>query len=478
MKITKNSSTFHAIILFIAALFAFSFFAYGGLNKVHANVLEQEVTPFIAKEMVVTPKPVNSIIASTNLGAEILNDDFGISDTGLYNSLIALYNSNNPDEPVTKVYVNMFENETSLNLQNRLIYSLSGLSQLYMPNLESLNVSKNRLSSLTTELIEFTNLKSLNLFDNELTNISLTNLTKLEDVNLVKNNLSSINLSGITKGIVRLSFNKFVDFSKITLPYESAISSELTIELMNNNLNNVSENVLNSTKINLELGLQGVGLNHKENVPQENRTIHTITSSSTITYYNFAYYNITTKIYNAKTNALVLELTNSATADFITFTLSVGEYKVEYINNESQAQAYISNHEIYGAFKNVDTFKVVPSQPDHQFLVNGTYYDSYDGKIPGGTKLVFTTSDQDAVIYYKLPNQDWKQGTEVKLPNNGTYYVLVKSVIGEYESFSYSITVSSSVNAILPDFLTLILIIAVGALLLFGAVPLIKKYFY
>lgn len=478
MKVTKKFKAIHLIVILVATLLGTVFFAPNNLMQVVAKSNDTTISEVAVELNLATPKKVNNIIANTDLGAEILNDDFGISDAGLYNALIALYNSNNPDAPVTKVYINMFENATSLNLQNRLIYSLSGLSQLYMPNLESLNASKNRLTTLNTELLEFTNLKTLNLFDNELTSVSLTSLTKLEDINLTKNNLNAVNLSSVTKGIVRLNFNKFTDFSKITLPYESAVSGSVTIELINNNITKVTDNALNSEKIYLELGLQGVGLNFKENVPVENRVTHIISSTSKVFYYNFVNYNITTKIYNVKTNQLVKELTNSLENSVTQFTLPVGEYRVEYINNDTASQAYISSHEIYGAFKNITSFKVVPSQPDYKFLVKGQYYESYDSKIPNGSKLVLSTNDESAVIYYKLPKQEWKQGTEVKLPNGGTYYVLIKSVIGEYESFTYSVTVSSSVNALLPDVLTLILIIGVGALLLFGAVPLIKKYFY
>ena len=420
-----------------------------------------------------------NVLASSELSEEILNDDSGIPDSYLYMALYTQYNLLNPDKPnINKVYYNMFENETALNLSNRSIKSLAGFHRLNMPHLEELNLSKNQLITLNNELSHLISLEKLNLFDNELTSINLSTLYKLNDVNLNRNNLTELNLNTVKSGIVKANFNNITDFNKIKLPNASSVDY-LEIELINNNITNFNKDLLLSEKFYFELGLMGAGINYKENATDDEIKEYLISTTTPLVFYNLKNYDITAEIYDLDTNELVLEITNSNTEQYTEYFLPSGEYRVNYINNITGISAYIAYDENFSVFKNIDEFIVRPNNADFKFLINGQYLNQYSGNIPSNAKLVFSSLDEEADIYYLMPGQEWEEGTEVDLKTGGgKYYVFVKCVLDGYESPLTTIEIKTSVNPVLPDLLLLFLILGGAAILFFVIFPLFKKYLF
>ncbi len=394
------------------------------------------------------------------LGEEITNDDYGIPSSYLYNALIAAYNESNPLNPLNKVFVNMFENTTSLNLSDRAIYNLDGLSMLNLENLETLNLSNNNLSSLDILSLSYlTNLKSLNLFNNKFKSINITNLTKLEYLNLNRNELSQINLSSLTNAVVKLNFNKFTDFSKITLPGVGLLE-HLTVELINNNITNLNQNLINNEKFNFVMGLQGVGLNVKE----ENETdgySYLIKTTTPLLFYNLgSYENVVIKIINS--NSEIVKEFNSG-SELEEFNLPVGVYSVLYVDAVSNQSVYSRLDDELGVFKSLHNIRVSPKNPTYKFYIKGTFYDNYYNKVDNGDKIFIYSVDEGAQLLYSFDLQNWQEGNEMVLhKGGGEYYVHIKSVVDGISSDIVSITVKTSINANISDGLLFFLLLLFG----------------
>ena len=411
-----------------------------------------------------------------DLGNEVAQGSTGIVDGNLYNSLISIYNATYASEPefvaLTSVYENMLQEFTSLNLQNKMIYNLSGFQILNMPLLTELDLSKNRISSISQELSAFTALETLNLFDNELTSLNLSYLTNLQNLNANKNQLSNINLSAMQEGLALLNFNRFTSFNNITLP--SAITN-LSIQLINNSITNAQE-YLQTPNLHLQLGLQGLGIIYKENVSVTDRTENWAYTNSQIKYYNITDYDAKLQIYNYTTNELVGEYQNSAEGVQV-IELPIGTYYSVYTDSQND-NLYVATDSVYSAFAGITMFTIKPSLPTVEFKVNNVLYEYYPYKISKDSQLIVTTYDADAVVYYKIGNSDWVQGAEIDLPMQGTYYVSVKTVVNNIESNSITITVKSPITSVMSEGLLLLLILMGSGTVMFGAYLLLKKYVF
>lgn len=300
-----------------------------------------------------------SLSLPTSLGNEVSRSV--ITDGSLYDALISEYNkiyANTPGfEPVNKVYSEMFSQVTELNLENKLIYNLNGLSNLNLEKLTHLNLSKNRISEISFQLLSAQNLTHINLFDNNLSKVNLSYLTKLQEVNLNNNKLTEVNLSQIKTGKILLNNNLIYSQNNITLHNKP---QDLVLELINNNLKEIK----NLNGVTFEVGL--VGLNNTQTEYE---------SGLKLKYYAFTNYDVKLNIYN-QNNQVVTTLTQNQEV-----VLPMGTYYTKYVNQQDQ-EIYDATHPIYSAFKNSQTFSIIPQKPLILYVVNGKTYENYYGTFP------------------------------------------------------------------------------------------------
>ena len=434
-----------------------------------------------------------------NLGAPVMNDQTGIDDIYLYQYLLLAYNEHynltdknhltetTADDPATQLYVEMFKDFEELVLTNTsyTITSLKGLKVLNLENLKVLNVGQNQIEKIAVEdLKDLTSLEELILYDNSLTEITIpAGLTNLRVINLNKNKLEKFDASLLNVGELYLSFNKLTDINNVILP-RIIYNTDLYVELFNNNITNADAIYTAGTqaesKIKIELGLQGCGLNNKAN--EQDVVVPKIAKNDKIKFYNSAKYpNLKVNIYNALTGVLVKSFTNSAETKIAECNLEVGEYRVEYVDATSGDSLYNWENQFACAFKTLNQFNVVPTAPIVKFVIKNKEYDTY-GKFSGVAKMIATTPDDNGEMFYSINGGEWIKGTEVKLDRGGQYNVAFKYVITDatnntvYESEIVSRYVTQSINPYIPDFVVVILLIALMLVLFFVVLPFVIKY--
>lgn len=437
----------------------------------------------------VTPTP------PTNLGGAVANDSSsnGIDDIYLYQYLLKAYNDyyalTGTENEAKQIYVEMFSEMTELDLSNAngLIKNVKGLNVLNLENVKVLNLSRNQISSIDPEDIK--NLRSLEeliLYDNNLKSLTLpTSLLNLKKLNLNKNYLSSIDISFINIGEVYLSFNKFTSINDITMP-RIIYNTDLYVELFNNNILDAdaayTEGISAGGKIKLELGLQGYGLNYKTYDANEDKVTPVFSKNNKLKFYNSTKYpNLKVQIFKRYQNEQsVLEVVNGTNV-ITEHSLPVGEYRVEYVDSTTGLTMHVEADPYFGAFKQHDGFKVVPTAPVVKFVVKGEEVEERN-KFTGVGTLKATSPDNEGDIYYSFDGINWVKGNEVKLDNGGQYGVSFKVVIGElgavdsFESEVVTKQVSQSINPYIPDTVMLILIVGLILLFVFVAIPLLSKY--
>jgi Leucine-rich repeat (LRR) protein len=204
--------------------------------------------------------------------ASILNgQNIIFTDNNLKNALttfvcVDINNDGNPDSDADidnngEISVSEALLVNSLFLENKNISSLNGLE--YFTNLETLDVYQNLIT--TINFANFPNLKDIAISNNHLTNITIannnvikyifadnnqissvdiTNCNSLDAISLIANQISSINLQSLPLLTnLSLSNNQLTSFNAYNFP------ELITLEINNNNL--TSLNFSNSNKIQL-----------------------------------------------------------------------------------------------------------------------------------------------------------------------------------------------------------------------------------
>lgn len=419
----------------------------------------------------------NSIMVPASLGAEIPNSSSGISDSNLYLALLNIYNNHYSGEdgfsPINKVFVNMFIEIEDLDLSSKGITSLTGFNMLNLLHLKTLNLSKNQISSISTELSGLSAIEELNLFNNKISSINTSNLVNLTNLNLSRNYLRSINISAIKQGVVRLSFNRLESINHITFPHESNITTELFVELFNNNITNAESVIDTRTKLKLELGLQGIGLNNREIDEQQQYQLFTTTL---VKYYNVENYDINIEVYRDITNELLMTIENDQDTYVTTYTLPVGSLYTKYVYAVNQQDVYSATDEIFGAFKGYSSINVLPPRPVVVFNIDGKNISSTRQRITKDSKLVISSDIEGAVFFYKIGLGEWTQvqNNEIKLEYGvKDHTVTIKQVVEGVDSYSLVVDVLSE-KAMSPVLAVLIFIAFIAAF--FGSLPFLRKF--
>ena len=181
---------------------------------------------------------LDSFISRNKAVSDVVN----IRDNNL---LKAINNQLGRGEVLDSVTIADMERLTTLNAQERDIFSIEGLE--YAINLRTLYLYNNKISDISA-LSNLTNLTKLYLYNNQISSISaLSNLTNLTELSLHHNQISNIsvlsNLTNLNK--LLLLHNQISDIS----PLKNLIN--LThLDLQNNQISDISA-LRNLTKLNI-----------------------------------------------------------------------------------------------------------------------------------------------------------------------------------------------------------------------------------
>lgn len=374
-----------------------------------------------------------------------------------------LYNKLREVSGMAVLNANTFKDTTELDLsfilsgapeQKGKITSLTDLKKFDLRKLEILKLPNNDIDNIEADIfVGMSSLEYLDISNNNLTNIDISELSNLKVLILNNNKLTSLDVSTMkTTGyeggssILNISHNNFSAFSNVTLPIERT-DSNFDIIGYANNFTDI-ESI--SGKFNYILGIQGV-----------NKTC--IDQSEEIKYYNTGDSILSVKIFKIsydqngdEIKTLVGSFSDSETS-IVNIQLEVGDYRVEYYKDDIQINS--ENNAEYMWFDSTD-IKIIPDTPKYVFEINGKKYENVD-KLTRKAKLIFI-ADEDATVYYSFDSTDWIEGREVVLDKGGNYIVQFKCVKNGIESEEGGVTIKASLNLKIPDIFLLLIIVMVA----------------
>ena len=161
------------------------------------------------------------------------------------------------------------------------------------------------------------------------------------------------------------------------------------------------------------------------------------------------------------------------TGNFVTKQYGIGKYYYIYTINEEEAYNKLDHDRAYFTS---EKFNIIPSNPTYMFEYRGEQYDNIN-KVTGTVKVLLSTED-NATLYYSVNGSGWVEGSEVVCGDGGNYTIRMKSVVDGIESNEVTILVKTSLNAIIPDALMLVLILMFAIVLFVIVVPLVSKKFF
>lgn len=466
-------------IAVLGILFLFSFFLFNTqeYTQKYSHVFaETEESPKGAgdeslEEQGPTQEEIDAIYEDdgyiVNLGSEI-------TDPNLYGELLKIIKNDSKEKyglaySGDSVYSTMFKDITEINIQNKNISSLSGLEHLVLTNLEKLNLANNSITTISKNIFTYTThkLTYVNFANNKISNCDLTTLTRLSYVNLSSNQLTSIDLSNIVTSSlnINLANNYFTSINNIKIP--TRVES-IRLNIISNDIIDLTEDHFNLSKLTMNVGVQGI--KGKVNIDK------TITTSNQITFYKTNIEDCSIEIYKMEElNDVLVETIKDGdiTENSITRKFGVGKYYYVYkINGED----VYNKLDYEKAYFTSEKFNVIPSDPTYVFEYKGQQYDTLN-KVTGTVKVLLATED-DATIYYSINGGGWVKGNEVVCSDGGNYTIRIKSVVGDIESNQVTVLVKTSLNAIIPDALMLVLILMFAIVLFVVVVPLVGKKFF
>ena len=185
---------------------------------------------------------LDSFISRNKAVSDVVN----IRDNNL---LKAINNQLGRGEVLDSVTIADMERLTTLNAQERDIFSIEGLE--YAINLRTLYLYNNKISDISS-LGNLTNLNTLSLYSNQISDISaLRNLTNLTYLHLSKNQISDIsvlkNLTNLTE--MHISRNNIEDVSSL----RNLVNFKI-LSIYNNQISDISafENLTKLTSLELQ----------------------------------------------------------------------------------------------------------------------------------------------------------------------------------------------------------------------------------
>lgn len=404
-----------------------------------------------------------------------LDSDSDITDAKLYSALLKIANEyirekySYPEYSSTTIWNSMFKEIESITISNKDIDSLSGIEKIEFDKLKSLTIVGNNFSSIPDKFFDrMDNLEELNLACNNLSSIEFPENSKLRKINLSSNNLSKVNFSSLTypNMDINVAHNKFETIKNIG--FSTQISS-LNLNIINNNVTDITEDYFTNPKITMHVGVQGIVSSEKS---------VTVSTSEGINYYKLNKSNVYAKLFKkGTTDTFVRNIADSDVVEgyYITLNnLDVGSYYVEYYDENGLAYAKRDSEKtLYKTY----SFNVIPNEPTVKYEFKGKIYDTFDSKVTGKVK-VYLSCEDGGETYYKVGNSDWVKGNEINCDKGGSYSITVKVIKDGVESKEKSILISTSLNVLIPDFVMLILVLAFTLVLFLIVVPFISKKWF
>jgi len=385
-------------------------------------------------------------------------------DVNLYNALATEYSNNKPAgeeyDNNGKLYEDMFKvaGITTLDLSGTWeISSIADLGYFDLTEVQELDLSFNNLTG-NIDLTGFTALQRVNISNNDILGITITNLDDLDEVILNNNRICNIDLCSFSGSSVDLAMNNFTSMSCIVLPEDTSVVS-FTVNLVNNNITDAID--VSDGGVLFNLGAQGIS---RGLIPESNETI----------FY---------KMQNTDIKAVIAGegVTYSSTdytEDVTSINLTPGIYTLQYLYTTDDSSVWVDG-QIYNfdtvwktGYKPVD-FIVRPDSPTYIFYVDGTAVNSL-------TKI----SDENIELEVEIA-----QGIETFTSTDGINWTDYDGKV-VLENKSQTIYLKTSQNGIDSQVVTLNLVyekdaIPVGLTIIYillflaglaGAGVLVKKY--
>lgn len=380
------------------------------------------------------------------------------------------------------LYTNSFYNAglTHLNLSIAKLFpgtspeyknGLNGLKLFNLTHIQSIDLSGSKLttfnaSDIVPDTVTWNNLTSIDLSNNQLESVSFGNkMNNLNNINLANNRITQVDaraISAVSSGNeidINLANNRVSDINKVELPYFWKETPTITV--------NVTGNALKEKPATTEKRIYQYGL--------QNLSLLELTSVDNIEYEQIE--GVKAYVYQVeKQEGLEDVLTEYKVLDeSTTLTLPVDNYRVRYFDKTTNS--FISEEEDSTGFVGYE-FLVKPTIPSYKVIVGGKEYDNYSKTINGRPKLKLFGGQ--GTLYYSVSGGEWKEASEGEVISlkqyAGKYSVRIKNVENEIDSQYVTVSLSTSLNAYIPDLLLLVLIIAIILVIAFVGLPLLKKY--
>ena len=406
-----------------------------------------------------------------------VNSSSEITDTRLYSALLKIvkdriyekynYNYSDFDTLYSKTFASDELAFESIEIRDWDITSLSGLEMLYFTNLKSLTLVGNDLGALKDDLFNrMPVLETINLSCNKITKINFAYAPNAKKINLSSNSLTSVDLTYLTNANldINLANNQFSSITNISLP--TRVES-IKLNIVANNITDLTDEYLNYDKLTLNVGVQGVF----------GTSTQSIDTSQTLDFYKLNLGGVYIKIFKSGIgDTLIKEIRDEdISSNKLSQKFSVGEYYIEYYNSDGTL-CYKQNDDVSGFYK-TSNFKVIPTACTAKFEFKGKIYDSFPNKVTGKVKVMLSC-EEGGVIYYKFGDNDWIQGNEIMCDKGGYYGITTKVVIDGIESEEKSFLVKTSLNTVIPDILMFVLILIFALALFLIVVPLVSKKWF
>jgi len=396
-----------------------------------------------------------------------------LTDTHLYSALLQIIkdyikDTYNYSYTNSTLYSTMFKTFTTLNIGEMDIESLTGMEKFKFNSLQSLSITGNSLTTINKNLFEnMPNLTTLNLACNDISSIDLSLATKLNNINLSSNNLTTFDCSFLTSQdiIINLANNNFSTITNISFP--TRVNS-IKLNLISNNITDITDEYFDFSKLTMNLGIQGL----------KSEEVTKLNTSQIIKYYKTNIENLQLKIYKISTleDILVKTLLDSQVqGNYLEISeLGIGDYYIEYqIADIPLYEKDNSEKDYFRTYK----FSILPAPCVFKYEYKGKIYDTFENKVTGKVKVLLSC-EEGAKILYSVNNGDWTEGNEVMCDQGGNYTISAKVVKDGTESEVKTVLIRTSLNTLIPDGLMLVLVLLFTLTLFFVVVPLVSKKWF
>lgn len=418
--------------------------------------------------------PVQEEIIATYESGYQISPSSHMEDNNLYSILLKrasedIKTKHNIDYTFDTIYSDMFKGFTEIVITDNIINSLNGLELIKFDNLKTLKITNNKLVSIEEEIFEYMPvLENVDFSSNLLTSVSFGEIPTLKSVILNNNKLSDLDLIDLGVSSLNLSVaqNEFSSVSAIVFPERI---SEISLNVINNDISYISDSYFITEKFKLSVGVQGI--NNDNEI-----SLNTVTP---LRYYKTNNPALTLEVY--KYNGIVSEhcytFKDSDIPDggyYIDKAFPIGEYYFEYHIDGNPA--YVKNDPNY-AFYKCGEMNIKPTVCDVKYEFKGKEYYTFDEKVTGKVKVILSSID-NGTIMYKVNSGNWQTGNTVMCDQGGNYTIYTKVVIDGVESEEKVILVRTSQNVLIPDFVMLVLILLFTLGLFLIVVPYVSKKFF